>query len=162
MGDQAEGVFLRVYLNTLTSQPIVYKDDYQQPPENSLKKIPVLQDFTVSSSPLFAYATARPRTRFEQRFSAFAPPSSTSGSSNRHGGHLTLARPPQPAWRSFHVPLIDGRYNQGLPFASGLVRSPPEPPANPTSDPLPPKTPIPNPHRVKPTGGGASKTESPP
>jgi hypothetical protein len=43
MGDQAEVAFLRVYLNTLTSQPIVYKDDYQQPPENSLKKVPVLQ-----------------------------------------------------------------------------------------------------------------------
>ncbi|KAJ7771199.1 hypothetical protein B0H14DRAFT_3116636 [Mycena olivaceomarginata] len=43
MGDQAEAAFLRVYLNTLTSQPIVYKDDYQQPPENSLKKVPVLQ-----------------------------------------------------------------------------------------------------------------------
>ncbi|KAJ7711418.1 hypothetical protein B0H14DRAFT_3639761 [Mycena olivaceomarginata] len=217
MGDQAEGAFLRgVYLNTLTSQPIVYKDDYQQPPENSLKKVPVLQvgapptptpppnpnfsyiaiepnapditqapvfspvpairhctkslsvdhppscvvfcvaqfrlhhlelhlglriqppqpdplprlpsndedkdtpDFTVSSSPPFAYATARPRTRFEQRFSAFAPPSSTSGSSNRHSGRLTLARLPQPARRGSHVRLIDGRYNQGLPFASGL------------------------------------------
>ncbi|KAJ7711412.1 hypothetical protein B0H14DRAFT_3099340 [Mycena olivaceomarginata] len=43
MGDQAEVAFLRVYLNTLTSQPIVYKDDYQQPPENSLKRVPVLQ-----------------------------------------------------------------------------------------------------------------------
>ena len=31
MADQAEVAFLRVYLNTLTSQPVIYKDDYQQP-----------------------------------------------------------------------------------------------------------------------------------
>lgn len=43
MADQAEVAFLRVYLNTLGAQPVIYKDDYQQPPENSLKKIPVLQ-----------------------------------------------------------------------------------------------------------------------
>ncbi|KAJ7694314.1 hypothetical protein B0H14DRAFT_3530729 [Mycena olivaceomarginata] len=61
------------------------------------------RDFTVSSSPPFAYATAHPRTRFERRFSVFAPPSSTYGSSDRHGSHLTLARPPQPARRSLRV-----------------------------------------------------------
>ncbi|KAJ7126299.1 hypothetical protein C8R44DRAFT_781556 [Mycena epipterygia] len=42
MADQAEQAFLRVYINTLASQPITYKDDYQQPPQNSLKKVPVL------------------------------------------------------------------------------------------------------------------------
>ncbi|KAJ7119917.1 hypothetical protein C8R43DRAFT_900845 [Mycena crocata] len=43
MADQAEAAFLRVYINTLGSQPVTYKDDYQQPPGNSLKKVPVLQ-----------------------------------------------------------------------------------------------------------------------
>ncbi|KAJ6525853.1 hypothetical protein B0H10DRAFT_1863926 [Mycena sp. CBHHK59/15] len=43
MADQAEQAFLRVYINTLVSQPVTYKDDYQQPPQNSLKKVPVLQ-----------------------------------------------------------------------------------------------------------------------
>ncbi|KAJ6562541.1 hypothetical protein B0H19DRAFT_1144908 [Mycena capillaripes] len=42
MADQAEVAFLRVYLNTLTAQPLIYTDDYQQPPQNSLKKIPIL------------------------------------------------------------------------------------------------------------------------
>ncbi|KAJ6460820.1 hypothetical protein C8R47DRAFT_1160271 [Mycena vitilis] len=42
MADQAEVAFLRVYLNTLGAQPVIYTDDYQQPPQNSLKKIPVL------------------------------------------------------------------------------------------------------------------------
>ncbi|KAF7325678.1 hypothetical protein MKEN_00417700 [Mycena kentingensis (nom. inval.)] len=42
MADQAEQAFLRVYINTLASQSEVYADDYQQPPANSLKKVPVL------------------------------------------------------------------------------------------------------------------------
>ncbi|KAF7318831.1 Ubiquitin-like protein [Mycena chlorophos] len=42
MADQAEAAFLRVYINTLASQALVYADDYQQPPANSLKKVPVL------------------------------------------------------------------------------------------------------------------------
>ncbi|KAJ6570867.1 ubiquitin-domain-containing protein [Mycena vulgaris] len=43
MADAAEQAFLRVYINTLAAQPLIYKDDYQQPAHNSLKKIPVLQ-----------------------------------------------------------------------------------------------------------------------
>ncbi|KAJ6495480.1 ubiquitin-domain-containing protein [Mycena sanguinolenta] len=43
MADQAEVAFLRVYLNTLTAQPVIYANEYQQPPQNSLKKVPVLQ-----------------------------------------------------------------------------------------------------------------------
>ncbi|KAJ7064767.1 hypothetical protein C8F01DRAFT_774769 [Mycena amicta] len=42
MADQAEQAFLRVYINTLASQSLVYGNDYQQPPSNSLKKVPVL------------------------------------------------------------------------------------------------------------------------
>ncbi|KAJ7789603.1 hypothetical protein B0H14DRAFT_3891775 [Mycena olivaceomarginata] len=47
------------YLNTLTFQPIVYKDDYQQPPELSqedaklVKEYPLADDDTSSSLPLY-------------------------------------------------------------------------------------------------------------
>jgi len=41
--DQAEQAFVKTFLNTLSSQPVTYADDYQQPPEHSLKKVPVLQ-----------------------------------------------------------------------------------------------------------------------
>ncbi|KAF8893202.1 hypothetical protein CPB84DRAFT_1837334 [Gymnopilus junonius] len=39
---QAEKAFARTFLNTLSTQPVVYGDDYQQPPEHSLKRVPVL------------------------------------------------------------------------------------------------------------------------
>ncbi|KAK0203796.1 hypothetical protein DFS33DRAFT_832532 [Desarmillaria ectypa] len=43
MAEQAEVAFVTTFLNTITSQPVAYPDDYHQPPENSLKKVPVLQ-----------------------------------------------------------------------------------------------------------------------
>ncbi|KAF8652376.1 hypothetical protein AX16_004404 [Volvariella volvacea WC 439] len=42
MAEQAEQAFIKAFLNTLSSQPIIYPDDYQQPPEDSLKKVPIL------------------------------------------------------------------------------------------------------------------------
>jgi len=42
MANAAEQAFLRVYINTLVSQPVTYTDDYQQPPANCLRKVPVL------------------------------------------------------------------------------------------------------------------------
>jgi len=42
MAEQAETTFARTFLNTLSTQPIIYADDYQQPLEQSLKRIPVL------------------------------------------------------------------------------------------------------------------------
>lgn len=41
--EQAEQAFARTFLNTLSTQPITYSDDYQQPSQNSLKRVPVLQ-----------------------------------------------------------------------------------------------------------------------
>lgn len=41
MADQAELAFARTFLNTLSTQPITYGNDYQQPLENSLKRIPI-------------------------------------------------------------------------------------------------------------------------
>ncbi|KAJ7938659.1 hypothetical protein B0H13DRAFT_1851248 [Mycena leptocephala] len=68
---------------------------------------PTSYDFAVSSSPPFAFATARPCTRSNRHFPASTLLSCTSGSSDGHGGDLTLARPPaasaQTVGRSQHV-----------------------------------------------------------
>lgn len=40
--DQAEQAFVKTFLNTLSSQPVTYADEYQQSPELSLRKVPVL------------------------------------------------------------------------------------------------------------------------
>lgn len=42
MAESAERTFARTFLNTLSTQPITYSDDYQQPPEQSLRRVPVL------------------------------------------------------------------------------------------------------------------------
>jgi len=42
MAENAEKAFARTFLNTLSTQPITYSDDYQQPPEQSLRRVPVL------------------------------------------------------------------------------------------------------------------------
>ncbi|KIK46954.1 hypothetical protein CY34DRAFT_799806 [Suillus luteus UH-Slu-Lm8-n1] len=42
MADQAELVFFRSFVKVIGAQPIVYSDDYNQPPQNSLKKVPIL------------------------------------------------------------------------------------------------------------------------
>lgn len=42
MAEQAETAFVKTYLSTITNQPITYGDDYQQPLQNSLKRVPVL------------------------------------------------------------------------------------------------------------------------
>ncbi|KAG2361834.1 ubiquitin family-domain-containing protein [Suillus spraguei] len=42
MTDQAELVFVRSFVKVIGAQPIVYSDDYNQPPQNSLKKVPIL------------------------------------------------------------------------------------------------------------------------
>lgn len=42
MADANELAFVKAQLNTLGSLPIQFADDYQQPPSNSLKKIPII------------------------------------------------------------------------------------------------------------------------
>ncbi|EGO03857.1 hypothetical protein SERLA73DRAFT_175539 [Serpula lacrymans var. lacrymans S7.3] len=42
MADQAELVFVKSFINTISSHPVRYVDDYQQPPQSTLKKVPVL------------------------------------------------------------------------------------------------------------------------
>ncbi|PFH45283.1 hypothetical protein AMATHDRAFT_71858 [Amanita thiersii Skay4041] len=43
MAEQAEQTFAAAFLNTLSTQPVTFKDDYQQPLHLSLKRVPVLQ-----------------------------------------------------------------------------------------------------------------------
>ncbi|KAI8974878.1 ubiquitin-domain-containing protein [Trametes punicea] len=42
MADQAELAFVKSYVNTLSSQPVIYGNDYQPAPESELRKVPVL------------------------------------------------------------------------------------------------------------------------
>lgn len=42
MAEQAEVAFVKTFLNNLSNQPITYSDDYRQPLEKSLKRVPVL------------------------------------------------------------------------------------------------------------------------
>ncbi|KAF5344024.1 hypothetical protein D9758_012896 [Tetrapyrgos nigripes] len=42
MAEQAEIAFIKTFTNTISSQPVAYPDTYQQPPTNSLKRVPVL------------------------------------------------------------------------------------------------------------------------
>lgn len=42
MSENAEIAFVRTFLNTLSTQPITYENDYRQPLENSLKRVQVL------------------------------------------------------------------------------------------------------------------------
>lgn len=42
MADQAEATFLKNFVGVIANQPINYPDDFQAPPEQALRKIPVL------------------------------------------------------------------------------------------------------------------------
>ncbi|KIM86686.1 hypothetical protein PILCRDRAFT_815936 [Piloderma croceum F 1598] len=42
MAEQAETAFVKTFLNNISNQPVTYSDDYQQPLEKSLKRVPVL------------------------------------------------------------------------------------------------------------------------
>lgn len=43
MADQAEVAFVKNFINTLGSQPVTFENDFQQSPENTLRKVPILQ-----------------------------------------------------------------------------------------------------------------------
>ena len=43
MSEQAELAFVKNYVNILSAQPVTFSNDHQVPPEESLKKVPVLQ-----------------------------------------------------------------------------------------------------------------------
>ncbi|KAL7277163.1 hypothetical protein ACG7TL_009009 [Trametes sanguinea] len=65
MAEQAELAFVKSYVNTLSSQPVVYPNDYQPAPENELHKVPVLPTYLLrqndmSRNPSLQYKLARP------------------------------------------------------------------------------------------------------
>jgi hypothetical protein len=41
MSYQSEQAFVKNFVNALASKPVTYPDDYQQLPQNSLKKVPI-------------------------------------------------------------------------------------------------------------------------
>jgi UV excision repair protein RAD23 len=43
MSAQAEHAFVKAFVNILASQPVTFDDDFQEQPEKTLKKIPVVQ-----------------------------------------------------------------------------------------------------------------------
>ena len=43
MSGQAEHTFVKAFVNILASQPVTFDDDFQEQPEKSLKKVPVVQ-----------------------------------------------------------------------------------------------------------------------
>jgi len=43
MADAAEVAFVKTFVGAIGGLPVQYPDNYQQPPENSLKKVPVLE-----------------------------------------------------------------------------------------------------------------------
>lgn len=43
MSEQAELAFVKNYVNIISAQPVTFSDDHQLPPEESLKRVPVLQ-----------------------------------------------------------------------------------------------------------------------
>ncbi|KAL5499138.1 hypothetical protein ACEPAH_1656 [Sanghuangporus vaninii] len=42
MAENAELAFVKTHLNNISSLPVQFPDDYQQPPHNSLKKLPIV------------------------------------------------------------------------------------------------------------------------
>jgi hypothetical protein len=43
MSGQAEQAFVKAFANILASQPVTFNDDFQEEPEKTLKRVPVLQ-----------------------------------------------------------------------------------------------------------------------
>jgi hypothetical protein len=43
MSDQAELAFVKNFTNIIASQPVTFDNDFQEEPEKTLKRVPVLQ-----------------------------------------------------------------------------------------------------------------------
>jgi hypothetical protein len=43
MSGQAEHTFVKAFINILASQPVTFDDDFQEQPEKTLKKVPIVQ-----------------------------------------------------------------------------------------------------------------------
>jgi hypothetical protein len=43
MSGQAEHTFVKAFVNILASQPVTFDDEFQEQPEKTLKRVPVVQ-----------------------------------------------------------------------------------------------------------------------
>ena len=43
MSGQAEHAFVKAFVNIIASQPVTFDDDFQELPEKTLKKVPIVQ-----------------------------------------------------------------------------------------------------------------------
>jgi hypothetical protein len=43
MSGQAEHVFVKAFVNILASQPVTFDNDFQEQPEKTLKRVPIVQ-----------------------------------------------------------------------------------------------------------------------
>ncbi|KAA1472481.1 hypothetical protein DENSPDRAFT_838763 [Dentipellis sp. KUC8613] len=77
MADQAELAFVRNFTNTLASQPVTFDNDFQQPPNNTLKRVPVLQ-IHVPTPPERKIAETPPIETVQVTFKSSKPPFSIS------------------------------------------------------------------------------------
>ena len=71
MSGQAEHTFVKAFVNILASQPVTFDDDFQEQPEKTLKRVPVVQVRAIdpaNTSPNNPTTTARcaPASRVEE------------------------------------------------------------------------------------------------
>jgi UV excision repair protein RAD23 len=76
MAEQAERAFARTFLNTLSTQPVTYADDYQQPPEYSMKRVPVLSISVPPPPERKARVQASSSASISLTFKSLKPPAS--------------------------------------------------------------------------------------
>jgi len=75
MAEQAEIAFVKTFLNNLSNQPIAYSDDYQQPLEKSLKRVPVLP-IELPAPPERKKKLSEPSAAITLTFKSLKPPQS--------------------------------------------------------------------------------------
>ncbi|KAJ3479080.1 hypothetical protein NLI96_g9317 [Meripilus lineatus] len=75
MSEQAELAFVKNYVNILSAQPVTFANDHQVPPEESLKKVPVLQ-VDVPPPPERKAGTAVSAAAITITFKSLKPPQS--------------------------------------------------------------------------------------
>jgi len=79
MSGQAEHTFVKAFVNILASQPVTFDDNFQEQPEKSLKKVPVVQ-LDVPPPPELKRDGAQSSTpgTFQITFKSLKPPFSTT------------------------------------------------------------------------------------
>ncbi|KZT25690.1 hypothetical protein NEOLEDRAFT_1064568 [Neolentinus lepideus HHB14362 ss-1] len=76
MADQAELAFVKNFVNILGTAPLQYADDYQQPPQDWLKKIPILPVGVISIPQASTSSTYTTHSSITITFKSIKPPKS--------------------------------------------------------------------------------------